>query len=348
MREAHAPGGGRLRPGECSGIYDCSAANQSAPGPKALAEWTFNDTNGNCAPDISVVDGVNLNMDIVPLGPRTEHKPSDPHWLDHSLTTCGGDLRDAAICPAPFALTRKELGSFIQGSGGGDDIVACFSNCGRYKYPLEPALDCNPDPAVDPRCFLWKSFCCAFPVGAPSPYGVSCSDPMQCTQSGGCWDNGDGMSVCACRAFNQNADCPADVCTFPYTPQTPSNQPPFGLCSDVLSRTPGDPGAACIGDDTLHGVMPYGLTWPNDPETFFNDAHIYRIVFAPGGTSVPITPSGPVPSCQDLPEAYGYKAANQLCSGVADRVFGGARPSPASWDCRLGDGIGTTGVLCRW
>lgn len=69
---------------------------------------------------------------------------------------------------------------------------------------------------------------------------------------------------------------------------------------------------------------------------------------AKGGTNVPITPSGPVPSCKNLPEAYGYKAADELCSGVADRVFGGARPSPAPWDCRIGDGIGTAGVLCKW
>jgi hypothetical protein len=332
--------------GNCSGIYDCSKGDQSAPGPKALAEWTFNDTNHNCAPDISVVDGVNLNMDIVPVGPRTEHKPSDPHWLDHTLTTCGGDLRDTALCPAPFALKRSELPTFIQGSPGGDEIVACFSNCGRYKYPLEPDLHCDADPVADPRCFIWKSFCCAFPVDGVSPYDVACTDDMQCKQSGGCWNNGNDKPVCACRAFNKDKACPPDVCTFPYTPQTPSNQPPFGSCSDVTDLT-GDP-SACIGDDTIHRVMPFGLTWPNDPETFFNDAHAYRIVFAPGGTSVPITPSGPIPACKDLPPAYGYKHAAQICSGVPDRVFAGARPKPASWDCKIGDGIATLGVLCRW
>jgi len=333
--------------GNCSGIYDCSGSNQSAPGAKALAEWTFNDTNGNCAPDVSVVDGVNLNMDIVPLGPRTEHKPDDPHWLDHSLTTCGGDLRDAASCPAEFQLKRKDLPSFIQGGPGGDDVVACFSNCGRFKYPLEPDLHCNPDPVADPRCFAWKSFCCVFPVDKPSPYDIACTDTAQCTQSGGCWDNG-AKQFCACRAFNAQPDCPPDVCTFPYT-DAKSNQPPFGLCSDVLDKLPaGDPNAVCIGDDTVHRVMPYGLTWPNDPETFFNDAHAYRVVFAPGGTSVPITPSGPVPNCKDLPASYGYKDADHICRGVADRVFAGARLSPQSWDCRIADGVATLGVLCKW
>jgi hypothetical protein len=336
--------------GNCSGIYDCSKGNQSAPGAKALAEWTFNDDNHNCAPDVSVVAGVNLNMDIQPLGPRTEHKLSEPHWLDHTLTTCGGDLRDPALCPAPFALRRSELSMFIQGSAGGDDIVACFSNCGRYKYPLEPDLHCDPDPAKDPRCYYWKTFCCAFPVPGISPYGGPCTTDAQCGQNGGCWDNGNNVGnnvpVCACRAFNNEATCSPDVCTYPYTAQAPSNQPPFGHRSDVTNAT-GVP-SACIGDDTIHGVMPYGLTWPKDPETFFNDAHAYRIAFAPGGTRIPVTPSGPIPPCKDLPAAYGYDQASMICSGVPNRLFAGARPTPASWDCSIGDGIATNGVLCRW
>jgi len=333
--------------GNCSGIYDCSKANQSAPGPKSLAEWTFNDTNNNCAPDISVVDGVNLNMDIQPLGRRTVHKPEDPHWLDHPLTTCGGDLRDPDFCPTEFRLKRSDLSMFIQGSPGGDDIVGCLSNCGRYKFPTEPDLHCTPDPATDRRCYYWKSFCCAFPVPGTSPYDVPCTNDADRGQNGGCWNNGNNMPVCACRAFIKEETCPPDVCTFPYTPETPSNQPPFGHCSDVTDAT-GDPGA-CVGDDTFHRVMPYGLTWPNDPETFFSDARIYRIVFAPGNTHVPITPSGPIPHCRDdLPATYGYEQANMLCSGVPDRVFAGARPAPAPWDCRIGDGIATNGVLCRW
>jgi hypothetical protein len=332
--------------GSCSGIYDCSKADQSAPGPKSLAEWTFNDDNHNCAPDVSVVDGVNLNMDIQPLGPRTEHKPSDPHWLDHPLVQCGVDQREGPRCPSGFRLTQSELSMFIQGSAGGDDVVACFSNCGRYKYPTEPDLHCNPDPATDARCYYWKSFCCAFPVPGTSPYDGPCSTNADCSQNGGCWNNGNNKPVCACRAFNAEANCSPDVCTFPYTPQTPSNQPPFGLCSDVTNAT-GDP-AACVGDDTFHQVMPYGLTWPNDPETFFNDAHAYRIVFAPGGTSVPITESGPIPLCADLPPVYGYEEASMLCSGVANKMFAGARPTPAPWDCSIGDGVGTLGLLCRW
>src|SRR4029453_16430329 len=63
--------------GGCGGFYDCSQAHLTPPGAKSLAEWTFNDPNNRnwSFPDISVVDGVNLNMDIQPIGPHTEHMP---------------------------------------------------------------------------------------------------------------------------------------------------------------------------------------------------------------------------------------------------------------------------------
>ena len=79
--------------GGCSGAYDCSAARQSASVGTTVAEWTFNEPVANLAtlpsnnwcmgdgeppaaptvsyckdsPDISAVDGANLNMDIQPL-----------------------------------------------------------------------------------------------------------------------------------------------------------------------------------------------------------------------------------------------------------------------------------------
>jgi hypothetical protein len=358
--------------GGCSGFYDCSKANLSTTGPKALAEWTFNDPNNRnwSFPDVSVVDGVNLNMDIEAIGPRTEHMPSEPKWLDHPLVQCGGDQRDTAWCPpARFQLKRSQLPMFIQGSEGGDDVVACFSNCGLYKYPKEPTnFACNPDPATDLACYYWKTFCATFPVkDGPFPYDVPCSSDADCTQGGACWNPcqpgvscrqclhsgpnsktpGGGPACCALRAFNKQPNCPADQCTFPYTPQTPQNQPPFGLCSDVTNAT-GDPDA-CIGDDIFHYVMPYGLTWPNDPETFSSDAHAFRIVFAPGSThTIPVTPSGPVPDCSSLPAAYGFAKASMDCSGVPNKVFSSAVLPPTLWPCNVVAASIPDGVLCRW
>ncbi len=376
---------------DCGGFFDCSSASPpgsgtiglSPVGPKAIAEWTFNDTNGNCAPDISVVDGVNLNMDIVPINPIHQHMPSNQFWLDHPLTKCGEDQRTAGNCPiSDFQLKRKELGSFIQdqkGGGGGDQVAACFSNCGRYKFeganlnpaacgsrfrcPGEPPLDCDPTkPGV---CHDWKAFCCAFPVPGPSPYDGPCNpNDNKCTQNAACWDKTNyppkaSASVCACSAYIKKPDCPSSVCTFPYSSTKPGNQPPFGHCGDVDSNL-----SACIGDDTIHEVMPYGLTWPNDPETFFSDATIYRIVFSPGGNPVPITPSGPVPLCSSLPDTYRYQTELTTdCSAeiAGGAVYAGARrpgddPHTNLWDCVLAgpnaagviQGKATTGVLCTW
>src|SRR4029453_3432419 len=126
--------------GDCGGFYDCSKANQTTTGPKSLFESVINDpaNHGWSGPDVSVVDGVNINMDIQPLGPRTEHMPTESHWLDHPLVKCGGDQRDVPVwCPERVALRRRNLANrmFIEGSPGGDDVVGCLSNCGRYKYP---------------------------------------------------------------------------------------------------------------------------------------------------------------------------------------------------------------------
>ena len=349
--------------GQCGGFYDCGKGNQTAAGPKALAEWTFNDPNNHnwSFPDISVVDGVNLNMDIQPIGPHTEHMPGNQFWLDHPLVKCGGEQRDLNWCPPTrFQLKRSQLASrmFIEGTAGGDDVVACFTNCGLYKYPLEPDKNCNADPATNPTCYYWKTFCATFPLDGPFPYDVGCTATATCTQHGACWDPCPGQmcrhclhepsagpACCALTAFNKLPNCPPDQCTFPYTPQT-LNQPPFGLCSDVTDAT-GDPDA-CIGDDTFHYVMPYGLTWPNDPETFSSDAHAFRIIIAPGGTYIPITPSGPPPLCSDLPAGYGFAKASTDCSGVANKVFASALPTPAPWACSVQGASIPPGVLCRW
>jgi hypothetical protein len=244
---------------------------------------------------------------------------------------------------------------FIAGSEGGDDVVGCFSNCGLYKYPVEPALTCNF--ATDVRCYYWKTFCAGFPLTGPFPYDVACTSNADCTQNSMCWNNGNpnrvcvhgggGPACCALTAFNKQPDCPPDQCTFPYTPQTPQNQPPFGLCSAVTAAT-GD-ADACIGDDTFHYVMPYGLTWPNDPETFAHDAKIFRIIFQPGGTSVPITDAGPVPMCSDLPPAYG---SPDIKCPVGNRgVFASAAlptATPPNWACNVTNASIPPGVLCRW
>ena len=382
--------------GGCGDAYDCGKQALRNPPrgsvgdtPTSISEWTFNSVAaaGYVYPDISLVDGVTLTVDIQALGPHCESKPgvpagAEPNWLSQNqpLATHGADLRDPDRCIPSFRLTRGEKGHIIQGGGGNpDDVIACFSNCGRYEYPNNPGADC--DPEADPKCKYWKDFCCYAADNDPV-YGGSCSNESQCTQAAACWQLPAPVGgICACRGYLKNGDtCPADVCKHPNPPNNDA-QPPFANCSAVTD----DP-AACIGDDTVHAVFPGGYTWPNDPQTYGSDARAYRVIFAPGWTEelaskAPITDSTEVPLCDSLPEPYGYEANRRNCEGVINNgaQFAGALLSPtcttqddcpfipgsnppahegcytplgrcAGWACEISDGgpVSTGTILCRW
>jgi len=327
--------------GSCGDAYDCGKQALRNPplasagkAPVSIVEWTFNSQGGQGYnyPDISLVDGVSITVDVQAIGLHCAQKPgvpTEPNWLSENqpLAIHGADLREPDRCIPSFRLTRGEVGQIVQGgSENPDDVVACFTNCGRYEYPRTPDLMC--DPTTDERCRNWRAFCCFAPAGDPDQiYGGPCSSDNDCRQNGACWDRGNAPLVCACRAFLKDdpMDCPADVCTHPNPPNM-SAQPEFGRCSDVTD----DP-TACIGDDTIHRVFPGGYTWPNDPQTYVSDARAYRIIFSPGGNSVAITDSGPIAACDTLPEPYGFDIQSQVCKGNIDggALFAGAALSPA-------------------
>lgn len=390
--------------GTCSSHYDCSKAGQSPTGPKTFTEWTFRDNTPAplgplSAPDISVVDGASINVDIQPIGPGFPNAPptgaNAETWMSPQnlpLTLCGQDLRAPGNCPVgQFQLLRNQQGMFIQGTSGGNDVVGCFSNCGLYVFqggtfknpspcpgfrcPGTPPTDCVPDPIMDPTCYFWKSFCCVAAAGDPTNiYTSKCSTPDQipvpsgqCQQNGVCWAEREpnlpaGTGVCSCSAFIKGNTCDPSVCTNP----PPSGQPPFNLCSAITNDS-----TACVGDDTFHQIMPRGLTWPNDPETYFSNTRAFRVVFAPGafvqGSQVPpITDSGPIPVCSSLPAGYGFASqyggagsGSQPCDNEVNKngalfagaLFGADATTPGKqWSCNIADGIppADNQVLCRW
>ena len=384
--------------GSCGDAYDCGQQALRKPPlgsvgetPASITEWTFNSVaaGGYVYPDISLVDGVSVTVDVQALGPHCASKPgvpagAEPNWLSQNqpLATHGADLRDPGRCIPSFQLTRGEKGQIILGGGGNpDDVIACFTNCGRYEYPQNPGAECDPD--TDLRCKYWKAFCCFAPAGS-TIYGEACPTDGMCAQSGGCWDLPQPVGpICSCRAFIKGETCDASVCTHPNPPDTAS-QPPFGHCSDVTD----DP-TACIGDDTVHEVFPGGYTWPNDPQTYSSDARAYRVIFAPGWTeelaqAAPVTASTEVPFCNSLPAAYGYEANSLNCAGVISQgaKFAGAllaQMSPpctenedcpiipgsdppahqgcytplgtcAGWACEIAPGgpVSTGTILCKW
>ena len=375
--------------GSCGDAYDCGQQALRVPvrasagrAPVSIVEWTFNSQGGQGYnyPDISLVDGVSITVDVQALGPHCASKPgapTEPNWLSQNqpLAIHGADLREPGRCIPNFRLTRGEIGQVIEGEGDPNEAVGCFTNCGRYEYPKTPDADC--DPNTDARCKNWLAFCCYTPPDDPNHiYGGMCSNNTQCRQSGGCWDLVTAPAVCSCRGFIKNETCPADICTHPNPPNYAS-QPEFGHCTDVTE----DPNA-CIGDDTVHAVFPGGYTWPSDPETYLSDARAYRIIFAPGfnpSVNPAITESGPIPPCASLPTAYGYEFQQQVCSGATGALFAGAELSPecqttedcpfipgstppvrsacdpqhkrcATWACNIlpGGPVNTGGLLCSW
>jgi hypothetical protein len=272
----------------------------------------------------------------------------------------------------------------------GDKPLACLNNCGRYEFAGAPSGSCNPftNDAAGTKCYGWNVFC----AGDGTNYGKSCKTDNDCkvTYMGqsldvhaSCWKNTDPnqkTGTCSLRAIyqNTNMDCPVGLpnnplagspasqvaCTFTYGSSNPlitapppanidySDQPPAEPCANVIG--PRGNAVPCVGDDIIHQVFHGGYTWPNDPEVFDSDSPLYRVIFAPGGTSVPITPAkDSIPLCSDLPSNYKYAknfglCANSVLNEGAD--FNIAKDNNMSWSCALGSQSANTnsGVLCRW
>jgi hypothetical protein len=375
--------------GGAGGFYDISKAQLGPPGATTITEWTFyqpsksttGDTYFKDNFDISAVNGASLTMDIQAVGGDASD-PGDPQnifWLtqpasfppNSPMSVYGDDLRANDRCPEAFRLKRSQLtstgmygtvfGYVIEKDNGkpegGDGTVACFSNCGKYKFPLEPQLDpdLNCKSPTDPTtCYNYKTFCA--PTG--KLYGQSCNTDADCAKYGvnaACWNN-PGSKVdhtCQLRGFIRHDTCAADICTFPYNFINPytmipdkSTQPPLGLCKDVDRA---NTEALCIGEDRVHKVFPHAYSWPNDPQVYADDAPLYRVIVAPGGTKVPITPAvDSLPLCSELPPVYGYQAAHSICSGdINNGAVRAIARVMKSWSCVFA-GAGNDGVICRW
>jgi len=369
--------------GGAGGVYDTSKAKLGPPGGATITEWTFYQTatrtDGSTHYidnfDISAVNGTSLTVDIQAVN-GDSLDPGNPHnqfWLgrpntgqNSPMSVPGKDLRSNNICTKAFRFRRSQLTNgiydfvIVDNTGkpmGGDATIGCFSNCGKYKFPKEPDQNCD---ISKPNCYNWKVFC----AGDPSQYGQHCNSDEECPVHAACWKNTGSATnnTCQLRGFLANYKdppkpwpCDPKVCTFPngwINPATGlrdfSTQPPFEKCSKVNDAKPS---AFCIGDDTIHTVFPHAYTWPNDPQTYASDAELYRVVFAPGGTSVPITPSVEgFPVCSGLPATYNYAQNRTNCSVDIDNgaVFAIARQKPQFWSCNILNGAGNDGVICRW
>ncbi|MGC2110765.1 MAG: thaumatin family protein [Candidatus Korobacteraceae bacterium] len=360
--------------GGCGGQYDCSSANIGPPPATTLVEWTFYQNFQGYffdSPDISAVNGANLTFDVSPRGgdDLDPLNPKDFHWLNwnYPLTVHGADLREPTKCNSTtgtFTVKRSDIDKttgggmpnypllgyvIVDGNGNptmpaGNTTLACLSNCGKYKFPVEVGKSgCNLQ--TDSNCYFWTTFC----AGSDKiKYGQECDTDAECPQ------NAPGMDLhvacfhksgpkkkgaCEIRAFYNGtvSQCngiqdpqpaaPASTvaCNNTYGSVNPldsddatkfdwADQPIVGGCSDVIFTGNGKK-AACVGDDTLHKVLHGAYTWPNDPEVFQGDANVYRIVISPEGRGkAPITAAQILPGCDSLPANYMPSQNRMNCS----------------------------------
>lgn len=289
--------------------------------------------------------------------------------------------------------TNGYFGYVIEDANGnpvmppGDNPLACLSNCGKYEFGGAPVPGCNYQSGDGAqKCYGWLTYC----AGEGGLYGHSCKTDADCVTAGNpnihasCWYNDPSqqtMGTCSLRAFYQTPTeaCPVDLlnfhnpppgspassvaCTFTYGSLNPldtngstqidySDQPPANPCTVVVGSDGKQ--VPCVGDDVIHQVFHGAYTWPNDPQTYDADSSLYRVVIAPGGTSIPITPAqNGIPLCSALPSNYNYAQNFSLCAnsvlneGVDLNI---AKDQGRSWSCALGSQAANTntGVLCRW
>jgi len=108
---------GWCQTGDCGGRIECNGTG-GVP-PVSLAEFSF-DTPGGDYYDVSLVDGYNIPMGIIPL--NATRLPFGGDWRYHcQFAGCnsGEDLND--ICPPELQVTNS--------SG---EVIACMSACMRF------------------------------------------------------------------------------------------------------------------------------------------------------------------------------------------------------------------------
>ena len=116
--------------------------------------------------------------------------------------------------------------------------------------------------------------------------------------------------------------------------------------------------------------MPKAYTWPNDPQVYGDDAPVYRVIFAPGGTTTKPAriASTAIPACSSLPAIYGYAtqyggptSGTKPCDNTVNlngAIFAVANANPHGskdptgvndWACDPDPtGSNNQGVVCRW
>ena len=244
----------------------------------------------------------------------------------------GADLRDPKRC-IPASGSRVVGGSEHQGSGNPDDVVALYQ-LWEVRVPSNPGANCDPKGREMQELV---GLLLLPPVGTNHVYGGMCNIDDNRSPSGGCWNDGSmprtahcliarpaspASMGCACTILRvpslPQSDCPRRP-SHPYSAHDRASQP-HSVAALMSPAT-----TACIGDDA-RGV-PGGYRGPRFADVRERCARLPDHLRTRCAHQRPDHESGPVPACDSLPDAYGYTANEQNCSGVKGALFAGAARS---------------------
>jgi len=142
-------GRGTCQTGDCGGVLNCVGAGGSPP--VTLAEFTLNSPVDYY--DVSLVDGYNVPMSIVPVGYR-------PRSSSCQTVRCESDLN--WICPSDLQVLNHA-----------GEVVACKSACMAFNTP---EFCCTGEYASPEKCRP-TAYSKVFKNACPASYSYAYDDP---------------------------------------------------------------------------------------------------------------------------------------------------------------------------
>ncbi|EHA8586418.1 Thaumatin-like protein [Cocos nucifera] len=138
-------GRGSCLTGDCGGLLHCAGAGGSPP--VTLAEFTLDSPVDYY--DVSLVDGYNAPVSVVPMGGAGSCRP----------VTCESDLNRS--CPGPLRVERE------------GDVVACKSACMAFGTPAY----CCTGEFASPEACRPTAYSRVFKMACPTAYSYAYDDP---------------------------------------------------------------------------------------------------------------------------------------------------------------------------
>nr|AAW56444.1 PR-5-like protein [Aphis citricidus] len=150
---------GKCETGDCGNKIQCNGAG-GVP-PVSLAEMTFTGAGGLDFYDVSLVDGYNLPIRMLPTA---QFKSSKKGKYDCKPAGCVSDLNSR--CPSELAVRTS----------GGSSVVACKSACAKFNTDTYCCRGSHNTPATCKSSSWPKNYPSYFKAACPDAYSYAYDD----------------------------------------------------------------------------------------------------------------------------------------------------------------------------